>query len=620
MAEGGFAHYVTVPAGQVAPLPDGLTPAEGATVPLAFLTAHYALTRLAKLRRGERVLIHAASGGVGSAAVQIARALGAEVYATASEAKRDALRASGVAQVLDSRSTSFADDIATATGGEGVDVVLNSLNGDFIPASLAALAKNGRFVELGRLGIWTPERMRQERPDAGYFPFDLGDDGERDATLIPGLFQELTALFAAGTLRPLPMTVFGFHEAAEAYAYMQHTKHIGKIVLTFDKPVGLLSGGSYVVTGGLGGLGLRVGCRLAEEGAGCVWLVGRRVEVSDEVRAAVGVMEGLGARVRLVAADVSVLGEVGRLVAEVEAVAPLRGVVHAAGVLDDGVLAGQTVERFGRVFAPKVSGACVLDRVTRERGIRLDFFVSFSSVAAILEDGGQGNYAAANAFLDGLMARRRAEGLAGLAVNWGPWAEVGMAAHLAERLAKGGSGMIPPDQGVAALTGLLGAPLAQIGVMPTVRRSHPREAMPVPPAAESWRTRLTRAPADERAALLRRCLEQQLTTLLELPAGYRIDGQAAFSELGMDSLMVVELRGRLQRDLDVSLGSTVAFNHPTVERLTTHLAEQLGLATAAACGPPAGIPDEVPDDLDGLRADMDRELDLLIDDDEDFTR
>ncbi|MEU5221052.1 MDR/SDR family oxidoreductase, partial [Streptomyces sp. NPDC020807] len=297
MTEGGFADYVTVRAGQVAPLPEGLTVAEGATVPLAFLTAHYALNRLAGLRRGERVLIHAASGGVGSAAVQIARAAGAEVIATASAAKRDAVRAMGVTHVFDSRSTSFADDIAAATAGQGVDVVLNSLNGDFIPASLSVLAKGGRFVEMGKLGIWPVERMRRERPDAAYFPFDLGDDAELDATLIPGLFEELRTLFAAGSLRPLPLTVYARHEATQAYQHMQHTKHIGKIVLRFDRSVVLSPDASYLVTGGLGGLGLRVGERLAEEGAGHIVLAGRRAEPTDDVRRSVAVMEGFGARV-----------------------------------------------------------------------------------------------------------------------------------------------------------------------------------------------------------------------------------------------------------------------------------------------------------------------------------
>ncbi|MFF7190250.1 SDR family NAD(P)-dependent oxidoreductase, partial [Streptomyces sp. NPDC008222] len=641
MTEGGFADYVTTSASQVAPLPQGLSMTEGATVPLAFLTAYYALARLASLRPGERVLVHAASGGVGGAAVQIARALGAEVFATAGAGKRDAVRALGVTHVLDSRSTSFAEELLALTGGKGVDVILNSLSGDFIPAGLSALAPGGRFVEMGKLGIWSPDRMRSARPDVGYFPFDLGDDAERDGTLLPGLFEALGELFASGALRPLPMTVFPRRDAARAYAHMQHTRHIGKVVLTFDRPVRLSSDAAYLVTGGLGGLGLVVARRLAAGGAGHVVLAGRGAgEPSAGVRAAVAEMEALGARVHLVVADVSVAGEVERLVDRVCAVGALRGVVHAAGVLDDGVLGAQSGERFGRVFGPKVVGAGELDRVLRARKVPLDFFVAFSSVAALLEDGGQGNYAAANAFLDVLMARRRADGLPGLAVNWGPWAEVGMAAPMADRMARTGTAMIPPEQGADAFMALLGAPVAQIGVMPTVGRDRPRRAgsgdgaEPAPAVrAESWRTRLTQAPAAERSGMLRGYLERQLITLMELPAGYRVDGHTTFSELGMDSLMVVELRNRLQRDLEVSLGSTVAFNHPTVEQLQAHLEEQLGLApepggaaaaaqapgTAdAAEGPDASdSPDALP--LDDLRALVDRELDLLLNDDEDAT-
>ncbi|MFF3518736.1 beta-ketoacyl synthase N-terminal-like domain-containing protein, partial [Streptomyces sp. NPDC002573] len=267
MTEGGFADYVTTSASQVAPLPEGLSMTEAATVPLAFLTAYHALARLASLRPGERVLVHAASGGVGGAAVQIAQALGAEVFATAGAGKRDAVRALGVTHVLDSRSTSFAEELLALTGQKGVDVILNSLSGDFIPAGLSALAPGGRFVEMGKLDIWSPDRMRSERPDVGYFPFDLGDDAERDGTLLPGLFEALGELFASGALRPLPMTVFPRRDAARAYAHMQHTRHIGKVVLTFDRPVRLSSESAYLVTGGLGGLGLVVARRLAAEGA-----------------------------------------------------------------------------------------------------------------------------------------------------------------------------------------------------------------------------------------------------------------------------------------------------------------------------------------------------------------
>ncbi|GAA2961488.1 SDR family NAD(P)-dependent oxidoreductase [Actinokineospora diospyrosa] len=532
MVEGGFADYVTVSAGYAAALPAGLTVTQGATIPLAFLTAQYALVKLAELRPGERVLIHAAAGGVGQAAVQIALAIGAEVVATASKSKQDYVRAMGVQEVHDSRTTAFAESTAP------VDVVLNSLTGEFIDASLSVLAEGGRFVEMGKLDL---------RPDLDveYLPFDLGDEGEQDPELIPRLFAEVAAGFADGTLRPLPATPFPRTEAVAAYTFMQRARHIGKVVLTFDRPVRLRADGTYLVTGGLGALGLRTAHELAERGAGTIVLTSRSEPTPEQA----GAIAEISARVHVRPGDLSDRATVERILAEH---GPLRGVVHAAGVLDDGILAHQSAERFHAVLAPKVDAAWHLHELAGE----LDFFVAYSSVAALLDDGGQGNYAAANAFLDGLAARRRAEGKAGLSINWDSWSEIGMAARL-------GAGGIPPAEGVDAAASLLGAPTAQLAVMP-------RTATPA--AVESP----VHSRPEDLAGLVEH-LTRELVRLLGLPPGYRIDPGSAFTELGMDSLMVVELRNRLQRDLDVPLGATVAFDYPTVGGLCDHLAGLLGL-------------------------------------------
>ena len=419
LAEGGFASFVTVQASHVSRLPEGMSFVEGATLPLAFLTAYYALNRLAKLRMGERVLIHAAAGGVGQAAVQLARAVGAEVMGTAGEGKWGFLKSMGVSHVMNSRTVDFADNVMDITQGRGADVVLNSLNGEFIQKSLASLGRHGRFVEIGKLGIWDASEMEARRPDVAYYPFDLGDELAKEPTLILTMLSELGALFEAGTLKPLPRTVFPLERVGEAYRFMQRSRHIGKVVILF-KPsaVKLHKGGSYLITGGLGGLGLRVARRLAADGAGYLFLASRRGLPSAATRDAIRDIERAGAVVRIVKADVSVEEDVAEMLAACEAAGPLRGVIHAAGGLDDGVLSRQNAERFGRVLAPKVKGAWHLDRLTR--GAPLDFFVAFSSIASLLEDGGQGSYAAANAFLDGLMQRRRAMGLPGLSINWGP--------------------------------------------------------------------------------------------------------------------------------------------------------------------------------------------------------
>jgi acyl carrier protein len=262
----------------------------------------------------------------------------------------------------------------------------------------------------------------------------------------------------------------------------------------------------------------------------------------------------------------------------------LRGVVHAAGVVDDGVLVGQSVGRFREVLWPKVWGGWWLDRLTVDE--RLDFFVTFSSVAALLDEGGQGAYPGANAYLDGLMARRRAAGLPGLSINWGPWAEIGMAARLADQMTAAGTALIAPDDGIAAFLGLLAtgsATPAQVVVAPTAPAAMtapphlPRQASSA--SSTPVRDRLVDVAPAERLPLLREYLADQVVRLLELPSIHRPAPRTPFAEVGMDSLMVVELRNAIQRDLKLPVPATVPFDHPTVERLADFLATELGLAT-----------------------------------------
>ncbi|MCC6271373.1 MAG: zinc-binding dehydrogenase, partial [Microbacteriaceae bacterium] len=263
LGEGAFANYLTLPATQMVAIPDGVSDEAAATIPLTFLTAWYGLVELAHLQAGDRVLIHAAAGGVGQAAVQIAQALGAEVFATASPGKWEFLRRQGVTHLFNSRTLHFAEELRQRTNGCGVDVVLNSLNGDFIEHSLATLAHKGRFVEIGKLGIWSPERMAQGRPDVAYHAFDLGEALAHDVSLQGRLWQAILAQFQAGTLRPLPHTTFSVQEAVAAFRYMQQAKQLGKVVLRLtpaDRP--LHAAASYLITGGLGGLGLQVAQQL----------------------------------------------------------------------------------------------------------------------------------------------------------------------------------------------------------------------------------------------------------------------------------------------------------------------------------------------------------------------
>ncbi|HEX7843259.1 MAG TPA: SDR family NAD(P)-dependent oxidoreductase, partial [Kofleriaceae bacterium] len=375
-----FSSFVRVSQRFVVPKPAHIGFEEAATLPITFMTAHWAMHHKARLAAGERILIHAASGGVGLAAVQLARAAGAEIFATAgSEDKRAYLRSLGIEHVMDSRSVDFADEIRARTGGEGVDVVLNCLTGDAMVASLGVLRAHGRFLEIGKRDIYEDHKLGLSpfRQNLSYFAIDLvrmfGDRPEQFAELL----REVVTLVDQRKLTPLPWQAYPISQVQDAFRHLARAQHIGKVVLTFPDPEARLSppaatangrfraDASYLITGGLGGLGLAVAGWMVEHGARHLALVGRRGPQAAAVDA-IAQLERAGARVLALNADVSQPAEVGQLVANIgRELAPLRGVIHAAGVLDDGVLLNQTVERFAAVMAPKVAGSWNLHQATR---------------------------------------------------------------------------------------------------------------------------------------------------------------------------------------------------------------------------------------------------------------
>ncbi|NJN88524.1 MAG: SDR family NAD(P)-dependent oxidoreductase, partial [Leptolyngbyaceae cyanobacterium SL_7_1] len=449
-AIGCLGSYVTVAAAQVVPKPDSLTWAQAATITTAFLTAFHGLHQLAGMQPGDRVLIHAAAGGVGMAAVQLAQRAGAEVFATASPAKWEALKALGVKHLANSRSLDFADTVRQQTGDRGVDIVLNSLSGDFIPQSLSLLAKGGRFVELGKREIWTEEQIHVVRPDVDYAAFDLLEMATAP-TLIPALLQQVMAIVERGEVRPLPYHEFPVEQVAIGFRFMAQAKHIGKVVITLPHPTPLRSDASYWITGGLGALGLTVAEELVRQGARHLVLLGRH-PASPTAQQAIAQLHQTGATVTVVQADVAETGAIEQLIHSQPGHAPLRGIIHCAGVLQDSTLASLTWQDFQAVLAAKLQGTWNLHWTTRS--LPLDFFVCFSSAAAILDTPGQGNYAAANAAMDAIMQHRHALGLAGTTINWGLW-DRGMATALEERqrqrLIERGMTPIAPRQGMQVL-------------------------------------------------------------------------------------------------------------------------------------------------------------------------
>jgi acyl transferase domain-containing protein/NADPH:quinone reductase-like Zn-dependent oxidoreductase/acyl carrier protein/SAM-dependent methyltransferase len=596
MAGGSFRTFVTITAEKVVPVPAGMGLADAATVPVAFLTAEYALNRLARMRNRDRVLIHAAAGGVGLAAVQLAMRAGAEVFATVgSAAKRAHLESLGVRHIMNSRSLDFAAEVMAKTGGRGVDIVLNSLAGEFIPASLGVLALNGRFVEIGKTDIWDGERVAARRADVQYFPVYLGDV---DPALIQKMLREIVEAISGDMLRPLPRHDFTLASVVDAFRFMAQARHIGKVVVAHPNAAArngaprIVADASYLITGGCGAIGLTISRWLVDQGARHLVLAGRRSPTPQAIERIEG-LKRAGCSVTVVEADVASEADVAGLIATIESSGPpLKGIVHAAGVLDDGPVVQQKASRLEAVLAPKVAGGWNLHKQTLT--IPVDFMVFFSAAAAVLGAPGQTSYSAANGFLDALAHFRRARGLPALSVDWGPWTGAGMAASGARgrdtRWAKTGLGRLTPEQALSALGAALRLGRTQLSVLPMqwdrfftslagttpafVSRLAPaRQSTPADVAREgsSFVERLRGVAAPKRRQSVLAHVREQVIRVLGLDPSYRVEPHQGLRDLGMDSLMAVELRNRLQQTLAHKLPATLAFDFPTVETISDYL-------------------------------------------------
>jgi NADPH:quinone reductase-like Zn-dependent oxidoreductase/acyl carrier protein len=604
IASGSLAAFVTADAQAVLPKPAALSFEEAATIPIAFLTAYYAFHQLAKLTTGESVLIHAAAGGVGLAAVQLAQRVGARIFATAgTPEKREFLESIGVHHVMDSRSLAFADEVMQNTDGRGVDVVLNSLPGEYASKSLSILGAHGRFVEIGKTDIYQNKQLGlfPFRNNLSYFALDLERVCRERPALIRSLFLELVALFKDGSLQPLPRQVFPIKDVADAFRYMARRKNIGKVVLSLENvtpesrasAVQLRDDGTYLITGGLGGLGLTVARWMVDKGARNLVLLSRTGRSADGDKA-VDSLRAAGANVMLVKADVSDEADVAHVLDDVQkSMPPLRGIVHAAGVIDDHVLLRLDDESLHRVMAPKVLGAWNLHALTAK--LPLDFFVVFSSIASVLGSPSQANYSAANAFVDALAHYRRSRGLPALAINWGPWSEVGMAARLFEKRGTALRTMnpIPPSSGIQILERLVRSGVPQVVVMPVnwpefARSLDGREPPAVisellaergqaviPKASEVRREHLDRqrllamGPAEQHALLLS-YLQSELARVMELESS-ELDPEESLNKLGLDSLMTLELQHMIEEGLSAKLPMEILMGTPSLNELVTRL-------------------------------------------------
>ncbi|GAA2637411.1 SDR family NAD(P)-dependent oxidoreductase [Actinomadura fulvescens] len=603
VATGCLASHMTVRAAQVIPIPAELGFADAATMPTVFLTVHHSLGHLARLAAGETLLIHGGAGGVGLAALQYARHVGARVIATAgSPAKRDLLHLLGVDHVLDSRGLDFLEQVKDLTGGKGVDVVLNSLAGEALTRGLELVKPHGRFIELGKQDILAdrPLPLGAFSSNLAFFGVDVSALLTAPTELTATHLTALTEAMRTGRYRPLPYRTFPTHQVRQAFDCLQHSRHVGKVVITFGEPVPLPRPtgppldptATYLVVGGLGGFGAATARHLATCGARHLTLISRRGPNTDEAHRLIDELRGLDATVLALAADATDPHAMRQVFAQIDATGRrLAGVVHSAMVLADAPLTELTDERIQAVLAPKLTAARLLDRLTRQR--RLDFFVVYSSLAALAGNITQAAYVAANLELEGLIRDRRRAGLPGLAVQWAAIADAGYVhrADRADEMHRLGLGRLTAHDALTALNHLLADPGADIVAVGRIdgdllrralpRLDAPRTATVLTPSAQHedngrvhLKDTLAAATAEDAATIVQDTLTDLLAKVLQTTPEH-IDRTRRLDQLGADSMLTVEFAAAIRRLFECEVSGMEIFSLGTLpaiaHRLLTHL-------------------------------------------------
>ena len=588
-----FGPLATAERDFLAKVPEAWSAEQAAAMPIVFATAFYGLNDLAKLKAGEKVLIHAGAGGVGMAAIGIAQHLGAEVFATASPSKWEVLEGMGLDpdHLASSRDLDFKEKFLALTDGEGMDVLLNALTGEFIDASLALLPRGGRFLEMGKTDLRDPGQLKAERPGFTYLPFDLTEVSPKRSGEI---LTEVAGLLEAGALHHSPTTTWDLREAPQAFRHLREGRNVGKVVLTLPQPIDPKR--TTLITGATGGLGALIARHLTEShGARHLLLVSRSGEEAEGAKELKRELEELGAEVEIAACDVSDRGALQKLLGQIPKEHPLGAVIHCAGTLADATVNTLTAEQVEQVFAPKVDAAWNLHELSKDA--ELSAFVLFSSAAGTLGGPGQANYAAANVFLDALAQRRAAEGLPATAIAWGLWQREGMGSGLAEadlaRMRRGGIEPISDERGLelfdAAIAQTrpqaLALPLdpaglragASTGALPPILSALVRTSKRRGPTG-SLATKLSSLPEVEHEAHVLDLVRAEVAAVLGHSSSQEIEPDRAFNEIGFDSLAAVELRNRLNSATGLRLGATTVFDYPTPQKLAGRL---LSEATAS---------------------------------------
>ncbi len=643
----GLATQTLARATDVRRIPAGLSFDEAATLPVVFMTSWHALQNVARLRKGERILVHAGAGGVGMAAIQIAHHLGARVIATAgSPSKRALLKTLGVEHVIDSRRGDFAEAVMQLTNRKGVDVVLNALAAEAIPMGLSCLAEFGRFIEIGKRDIYQNARipLRPLRDNASFHVVAMDAVFRGDGALTSQMLEEISNLVEKGALRPLPYRAFPACRVDAAFRLMAGGKHIGKVVVAFAAPFVPRRGelpapgfeikpdGNYLITGAFGGYGKILAQWLVTCGARHLVLTSRSGASTPEAEKFVASMEERGVEVHVVRADIGSPEDVQRLFREIELSGqPLRGVFHLAMVIDDAPFTALTPERMRAVITPKAQGAWLLHEATRK--MNLDCFVMFSSVSSIFGNPAQGNYSAANAFIDALAHHRQALGLPALTVNWGVLGGEGYVARnerVADFLARQGTMAISPGEAMTLLDSFLNAGSAQtiaIRVDWAKWRQFFRAAQDKPfferifksienqesdGGTSDWRNRIEAAGPGEKLAVISQAVRESVGSVLRVKPDSLRDDQP-LTDLGLDSLMGVEIETSLEAAVGIALPPTSLMRARTIGEIASLIAGQMGGVTVvpetAADSVPATA--EAPSEVD-FEALSDQDIERLV--------
>ena len=607
IAPGAFGTRVVVNDVLVARKPFNLSHEQAAAIPVAFLTAHYALNECARIRSGERVLIHAASGGVGLAAIQLAKQAGAEIYATAgTEEKRQLVADQGAIKTMNSRTLAFADETLQATNEQGVDVILNSLPGEAIKKGLSILKVGGRFLEIGKRDIYGDSElgMYPFRNNLALFAIDLDQLFKQQAARMGQMLEQIVEQFEAGTLQPLPVKTYAASDTVDAYRYMQQGKHIGKVVISYDElPSDIRNGdypqiqfsedSTYWIAGGLGGFGLQIARWMISRGAKSLVLSSRRREVSDDVKTAISEMISAGARIAVLPADITKEDDVQRVLRTIDSeLPPLKGIIHSAMVLEDKLLVDLDRETLERVLRPKVVGAWNLHKATES--LDLDYFILFSSLSSVFGHAGQANYSAANAMLDSLAYYRTSKSLPATVMNWGHLGEVGYLAEreqLGQRLERQGVLSFSVKQATDCLEYALQTDSIQLSVLRMnwsvwrglgiTNRVSPRFAHLLTHSEEESANVavitgqvLKQSSSEQQLILVEQALRNKTSQLLGIPAE-QINNDRALLEMGLDSLMAVEMRNWIEGQLEISVPISALMRSESLSDLATQLCQAI---------------------------------------------